>query len=190
MNSFIQVIALKEWRCNMLLQNMNISIKSLSSNDPDYVPTTQDNNDEMINILIISSNKYQKNNKYFRYWLWLRFGLWLEYMWLWCKLLNIENFLTHCVKKLFENLTIFHFWFQLPKCQQRPQDWLFHQVEKYLTVIGSGGTGKSFVNIWGFPCIAMFLVPGPFCLKKSKKQKRFCAGVNICWKEKYIADRN
>ena len=38
-----------------------------SSNDPDYVPTTQDNNDEMINILIISSNKYKKNNKYFRY---------------------------------------------------------------------------------------------------------------------------
>ena len=28
-----------------------------------------------------------------------------------CKLLNIENFLTHCVKKFLANLTIFHFWF-------------------------------------------------------------------------------
>ena len=27
---------------------MNISIKSLSSNDPDYVPRTQDSDDEMI----------------------------------------------------------------------------------------------------------------------------------------------
>ena len=93
-----------------------------------------------------------------------------------CKLLNIENFLTHCVKKILANLTIFHFWFQLPTCQQRPQDWLFHQVEKYLTVIGFGGTGKSFVihytkngwhlvislhsnvfGIWSIPCIIVFL---------------------------------